>query len=121
MPCRYDPTPSEIEASRVAASERQKTKERRLRKDLDKLTADNDRLRETVVELVNRFPEVEDFVGAEVFALIEKDQIEHRKADLARLQRVFTANKDATRLGIVMLADPTKALDPQLGFSPDDF
>lgn len=52
---------------------------------------------------------------------IERQQIEHRKKDLARLLKVLGEAGDVERLRKVIDADPSKMLEPQLGFSPDDF
>lgn len=52
---------------------------------------------------------------------VEKDQIKHRQADLDRLMEVFGASHDSQRMRLVLAADITKPLEPQLGFSPDEF
>jgi hypothetical protein len=52
---------------------------------------------------------------------IQTQQNEHREADLRRLMKVFGDNGDRQRLKKVLDADNTKPLEPQLGFSPDDF
>lgn len=57
----------------------------------------------------------------DVLASIEKDQSVHREEDLRRLMKVFAESGDRQRLKKVLDADNTKPLEPQLGFSPDDF
>ncbi len=55
---------------------------------------------------------------------LRKCQIEHRKDDLNRLVKAFAKNpteKNKERLKKVLDADPTKPLEPQLGFNPDDY
>ena len=52
---------------------------------------------------------------------IRERQNEHREADLSRLMKTFAASGDRLRLRAVLDADSTKPLEPQLGFSPDDF
>lgn len=109
MPCTYDPSPEEI-----AAATQQRDKY--LRTELDRLTKENDRLRELVVGLAEgRTPSKKEL------DFIYRDQIKHRKEDLKRLEKTFRSRKDAKRLGLVMLADPNKPLADQLGFDPDSF
>lgn len=55
------------------------------------------------------------------YEVIRERQIAHREADLSRLMRVFGANGDRKRLKLVLDADATKPLEPQLGFNADDF
>lgn len=50
-----------------------------------------------------------------------REQNLHREEDLKRLMKVFSKTSDRERLRIVLDADNTKPLEPQLGFSPDDF
>ncbi len=57
----------------------------------------------------------------ELIAILEKQQTEHREADLKRLMRTFANNLDRVRLRKVLDADATKPLAPQLGFDPDEF
>lgn len=52
---------------------------------------------------------------------IENVQTEHRKADLKRLAATFVEKWDMESLKKVIDADPTKPLEPQLGFDPDAF
>jgi hypothetical protein len=108
MPCRYD----------MPVGNEDKATINRLRKDLDKLTAENDMLREAVLNLT-RDREFE--LDPAVVKIIAEDQTKHRAADLKRLRNVFIKNRDAERLGLVMLADPKKPLEEQLGFSPDAY
>jgi hypothetical protein len=123
MPCRYDPSPYEIEESARL----------RYKADLDRLTHENDVLREFILSL----PKVT--VPAAIYEAVNKNQVEHRKEDLKRLEDYFeeqitviskrkpsSFNKDARReyftlLQLVLAADPTEALEPQLGFDPDKY
>lgn len=127
MGCRSDymePTPAEREAP--------------LRKELDRLTRENDLLREMVINLDQGGK-----LTATELKLVKRHQIAHRKEDLARLERtlrelIATAQagddswievKDTgkrieirqayERLGRVITADPVHPLEPQLGFDPD--
>jgi len=58
---------------------------------------------------------------ASIRAKLKRQQIAHRKADLARLMRTFADKGDTVRLRKVLDADPNKPLDDQLGFSADAF
>jgi hypothetical protein len=114
MPCRSDymePTPAEREAP--------------LRKELDRLTAENDRLREIIIAVVEGTP-----IKPSDLKWVATEQVAHRKDDLARLEKTFrealtknppkkTADVLHLRLGRVVTADPTKSLESQLGFDPD--
>lgn len=84
----------------------------------DKLTHENDMLREAILEAAQKSPKA---FTATFLKKVGLDQIKHRKEDLARLEAVFRKSKDAEKLGKVMLADPTKPLTKQLGFDPDDY
>lgn len=86
------------------------------RQELDRLTRENDMLREAVLSLQagKGLPDA-------ALMLIQEEQIKHRKEDLQRLAKVFRTAKDAPRLGAVMLADPRKPLEPQLEFDPDAY
>lgn len=107
MPCRYDPTPGEIAYS-----------ENKRREDLDRLTRENDELREIVIRLVAD----RDFTPPKRFLTqVTKSQISHRKQDLKRLEQTFLKSKDAEKLSKVWSADPSKPLKEQLGFDPDEF
>lgn len=108
MPCRVD-EPFEPAGSGAAAI--------KWRSKADQLTAENDLLREAIIGLVDEGTPP----SPKVMKLIEKNQITHRKEDLKRLEKTFRAAKDAERLGKTMLADPTKPLEPQLGFDPDAY
>lgn len=113
MPCTYDESPQEV------AQRRQQYIDDHYVKPLDKLTAENDHLRELLLDIYDKHPEVT--LSLTDLKKIKTDQLKHRKEDLTRLQKTFTKNKDATRLGKVMLADPKKPLKEQLGFEPDEF
>lgn len=54
-----------------------------------------------------------------VLKQIEKEQIEHRKKDIARICQVFLERKDFPALVKAAQADPTMPLEPQLGYDPD--
>ncbi len=60
-------------------------------------------------------------ITPEIVEVLNKQQIEHREADLKRLMKVFADNLDRVRLRKVLDADATKPLAPQLGFDPDEF
>lgn len=62
-----------------------------------------------------------DSLDDETKAWIMDAQIDHRKADLARLMKTFAASGDTERLRKVIDADPMQPLTAQLGFSPDEF
>lgn len=111
MPCRYDPGPEDYLRGERAKNEK-------LTKDLDKLTRENDMLREALLKLITD-PTYK--VPAAVVKKVSTDQTKHRKEDLKRLEKAFRESRDAEKLGKVMLADPTKPLEPQLGFDPDAF
>jgi hypothetical protein len=94
---------------------------------LDRLTAENDRLREFLI----RLREGKTLTVRE-WALVDRHQIAHRKEDLARLEntlRAAIADQKAlgreggtdlhAKLGLVVTADPKQPLEPQLGFDPD--
>jgi len=102
--------------------------------ELDRITRENDRLREFLIHL---------HAGGELSAAdwhwIDGEQVKHRKEDLVRLDRalrdIIATNKDGwvdmpsgrrmalssayERLGRVVAADASKPLEPQLGFDPD--
>lgn len=145
MPCRVDPTPQEIEASRKAretrqTAERQQTEakaQRRItaaekaaqkateamQKQVDELTDANNALSVRVdylQDLIWKMHEGAPTESGEVEAVLER-QVEHRKADLDRLIRTLTDTEDIDydRLRNVLDADPTRPLEPQLGFDPD--
>jgi hypothetical protein len=82
---------------------------------LDKLAHENDMLREALLAVP------QEHVDTKVRRLISKNQVEHRKEDLARLKETFRQRNDFGRFEKVILADPKKPLEPQLGFDPDAF
>lgn len=107
----------------------------KLKEDLDRLTHENDMLREIVLKLATK-----DDMPAEIWTKINQNQIEHRKEDLARLEKEFRLIaweylhsqgpsaltlpgflEIVARLKLVQEADPKKPLAEQLGFDPDDF
>lgn len=60
-------------------------------------------------------------VYAKEYKDVEKQQIEHRKGDIQRLVTVFNDRGDWKMLKKVINVDFTQPLEPQLGFSPDDY
>ena len=62
-----------------------------------------------------------DSLDDETKAHLMDAQIEHRKADLARLMKVFAGLGDTENLRKVIDADPMQPLAPQLGFDADDY
>ena len=126
MPCRYDPGPNDY-----LRDERQKNE--KLMSDLDRLTHQNDQYREALLNMINdrgyNLP-------ADVVADITVDQTAHRQEDLDRLEKYCRTilSEGATHvsidgeeltihevLGRVVTADPSKTLEPQLGFDPNEF
>lgn len=118
MPCTYYTPAEEREMAAV-----------RYRKELDRLTHENDMLREALMVAVNGGE-----VDADFLKTVYKNQVKHRKEDLKRLEKTFRAiiakNEDVDpaysfnvyeALGRTLAADPTKPLTPQLGFDPDEF
>lgn len=113
MPCTYIESPEE---KRAAEKARVDALLKPYRRDLDRLTKENDFLRELVLTLAD---------GAELTTAqrkhVEETQIHHRKEDLARLKETFKANNDWDRFEAVVKASPLEPLEPQLGFDPDEF
>ena len=112
MPCNsdyMDPTPAE--------------RETKIRKEMDKLTRENDLLREMVINLDQGGK-----LTATELRMVKRNQTAHRKEDLDRLEKTLreAITKGATdsgnvyeMLGRVVVADPSQPLEPQLGFDPD--
>lgn len=117
MPCMYESFPTHSEMMKMN-SEHIKKLENKFRKDLNKLTLENDILRDVILDIADTNPEL---IPAKILKMVEAEQIKHRKEDLKRLEKTFRKTKDAERLGKVMLADPNKPLEPQLGFNPDTY
>lgn len=84
----------------------------------DKLTHENDMLREAIILAWSKEPKL---FTAKTMKVVNANQVKHRKEDLARLEATFRKSRDAEKLGLVMLADPTKPLEKQLGFDPDAY
>lgn len=116
MPCTYY----------TSAEERQMAAER-YRAELDRLTHENDLLREALFVALDGGE-----IDPEFLKQIQHDQFKHRKEDLARLEETFRKSLKETNdyaretiiyglLGRVVAADPTKPLEPQLGFDPDAY
>jgi len=96
--------------------------------ELDRLTAENDRLREFLLRL-----KAGGGLTVREWKVVERDQVAHRKEDLARLENTFRAaisdqkamgrtggaSELHAKLGLVVTADPALPLEPQLGFDPD--
>lgn len=103
--------------------------------EFEKLTAKNSKLFVRVPEktvqqvygLLNEYSALNDLASRmepptkKQLAIIERKQIAHRKADLARLLKTLGAAGDVEKLRKVLDADPLKPLEPQLGFSPDEY
>lgn len=111
MPCNTDymePTPRELRMQEEA----------RWKAVNDRLTHENDQLREMLLRIVVD-PSYK--IPKQWIKKVNADQIKHRKEDLARLKDTFTKSKDAEKLGKVILADPNLPLEEQLGFDPDKY
>lgn len=144
MPCRVDPTPAEIEAGRQAALNRELAKVvEPLQERNDKLTHENDQLREALLTVIAYEPKAETWIGKDVAKKIQQDQVEHRKEDLSRLAKTFNEKLAALYRGknfqidnqgwrdrrdslfnfiqLVEKANPEHPLEPQLGFDPDSY
>lgn len=137
MPCRYDPTPAEIEAGRQrqaeATQEAKQKVERRVtasKKQVEELEAANNALSVRVdylqdliwridhsITVDGKYP---DDVENEIVAVLTA-QAEHRQADLDRIVRALAAAEtiDYERLSKALMASPDVPLEPQLGFDPD--
>lgn len=113
----------------------------------DELTHENDILRETILSLVEQAPNtIPKLLPEGLLESIQANQVAHRQEDLRRLVTYFTnrltkvtqtlaeggdieviaervrrANKVIEKLDLVAKADPSKPLEPQLGFDPDDY
>ncbi len=102
---------------------------RKIKAELDRLTHDNDRLREIIISSATQGANI----PAADWRWVTKDQIAHRKEDLKRLEKTLraaiadqmrtgydkTVAQLYTKLGAVVSADPSKPLQDQLGFDPD--
>lgn len=134
MPCRVDPTPEELEASRKkreedakAARSLPKTQQElnALKTQVNWLSVQLDYTRDllwrvwnTSVDTLGVWPAD---IAAEVTEVLEKQE-DHRQADLDRLITTLGKNptqKNKALLKKVLEADPSKPLEPQLGFDPD--
>lgn len=134
MPCRVDPTPQEIEASRKqrednAVKARRVTKAesevQRLETQINWLSVQLDYTRDLVYRIWNTKPDEWGIVPAELSREVTETlviQEKHRQADLNRLITALGKNptkKNKILLKKVLEADPSKPLEPQLGFDPD--
>lgn len=118
MPCRVEePWESNVRYHTSEAEKAQLLAEK-WKKIADKLTLENDLLREGILAAAEKAPKA---FTATFLKKVSLDQIAHRKEDLRRLEKVFRASKDAEKLGKVILADPNKPLEKQLGFDPDAY
>ena len=89
---------------------------------IHKLSTRVDMLQELIVKYgKTRFP-------TELWEEIEKEQVEYRKDDLARLARLNVHRRSYSKKPypknfkkLVAAADPNFPLEPQLGFNPDDY
>lgn len=137
MPCRDEGPPTSPPIPKVVKDK------------LDRLTHENDLLREIILDAVEQDAilvvgkdDLRDLtkprISLEQWAMIKRSQEDHRKEDLARLERKLRdsisrkigryvgvdriasyAADDSMKLAAVLLADPNKPLEPQLGFDPD--
>jgi hypothetical protein len=114
MPCQVETT-SDYYRGQARDSDAAAEKWKKL---ADKLTHENDMLREVILAAAEKYPKA---FTAKTLKQVNLDQIAHRKEDLRRLEKTFRASKDAEKLGLVMLADPNKPLQKQLGFDPDAY
>ena len=115
MPCQVEqPWESNVRYVNSEAAKAQALAEK-WKKIADKLTLENDLLREGILAAAEKAPKA---FTASFLKKVNLDQIAHRKEDLRRLEKVFRTSKDAEKLGRVILADPTKPLEKQLGFDP---
>lgn len=118
MPCQVEePWESDLRY-RKSEAESAKALAEKWKKIADKLTLENDILREGILAAAEKAPKA---FTASFLKKVNLDQIAHRKEDLRRLEKVFRASKDAEKLGKVILADPNKPLEKQLGFDPDAY
>jgi len=140
MPCRVELSDAEIRANEKAAKDRAIADALKpIQKRNDELTHENDQLREALLKIIEYYPKASTWIGEELHKKIYKDQVKHRREDLRRLEETFrdemwkliqqngksalTSNRmKALNLKIqaVQDADPTKPLEPQLGFDPDE-
>jgi len=60
-------------------------------------------------------------LSPETYEKIENDQIHHRMEDVKRLIPIFSERGDFKTVVKLSQVDFTQELEPQLGFSPDDF
>lgn len=135
MPCRVDPTPEEIEASRQKRADnadkaRRVTKAesvaQRLETQINYLSVQLDYTRDLVYRMWNTSPDELGVYPADLAEEVTKTlriQEKHRQADLDRLITTLgknPTNKNKGLLKKVLEADPSKPLEPQLGFNPDD-
>jgi hypothetical protein len=91
------------------------------RAELNRLTAENDMLREALIKIFEENPGFSTKLPKKLVAAISTSQIKHRREDLDRLEKTFIKNKNTELLQKVWDADPSKPLEPQLGFNPDDY
>ncbi len=140
MPCRVDPTPEEIEARNRRyidnaekakrtdkAEDEVKKAQTRGQKDAEQinfLSVQLDYTRDLLWRIWNE-TEISTPVDSELAEEVSKTlkiQEKHRKADLDRLIKTLSKNpteKNKQRLRLVLDADVSKPLEPQLGFDPD--
>lgn len=134
MPCRVDPTPQEIDAANKkrednAAKARRVTKAesevQRLETQINWLSVQLDYTRDLVYRMWNTEPDEMGVYPADLAREVTETlviQEKHRQADLNRLITALGKNptqKNKSLLKKVLEADPSKPLEPQLGFDPD--
>jgi len=113
MPCTYIESESEVKARNEKHWEALVVAKDRV---LTALTHDNDILREQIIRVLDGGSLTDDEVLG-----IRNAQTAHRHEDIRRLRQVFATAQDWERLQKVLNADPTRPLEPQLGFDPDSF
>lgn len=121
MPCRLEPWEVEYENARIAGRLAFQIEAKRAAAEaeheavISQLSAKIDHLRDVIWYLVND-PNV---VESEVEQILA-DQERHRQDDLNRLLATKGFKRGAKHQ-LVLAADPSYPLEPQLGFNPDDF
>lgn len=120
MPCQtWEPSyDSRAVDAAIAKGNKHAAEAKKFKETADKLTHENDVLREAILAAAEKN---EKLFSASLLKKVGSEQVKHRKEDLARLEATFRKSKDAEKLGLVMLADPTKPLEKQLGFDPDAY
>ena len=127
MPCS-----SGISSGDYAYADAQRNKEsiRNIIKTIDRLTYENDVLRECVLLLGERYGISDEATSP--FTILEQQQIDHRQKDLNRLKNLLSSSYRSAQAGIpdydrawmrsaVEAATPTAPLEKQLRFDPNAY